>query len=141
MTGKHNRTDTEILLDNIELNVRLEAQSNQNIGNICVAVIRSKDYRPYDLLGLAPSNVPYGGGNSNVVGPADELLRVITTSNPVVADGTIVKPALEGYSTIVGNADPALSLTSFQFLNPVWATDSEFRYEVLHFSRIVTGKQ
>lgn len=132
--NKNNRTDTDILLDNIELNVRLQAQENANLGNICVAVIRTPDYRQYEQ-GLSPSNVPYGGGNTNVSGPCDELLEDITTTNPVVADGTIVLPDAEGYPTIYGNADPQRSMTSFQFLNPVWATDPKWKYEVLHFSR------
>lgn len=133
-TNKQFRSDTEILLDNVELNIRLQAQSNQNLGNICVAVIRTHEYNQYDQ-GLNPSNIPYGGGNGNVTGPCDRLLEEITLSNPVVADGTVVLPSSQGYSTIIGNANPQLSLTPFQFLHPVWATDPKYKYEVLYFKR------
>ena len=133
-TNKQFRSDTEILLDNIELNVRLASQENRNLGNICVAVIRTHGYNQYDQ-GLVPSNAPYGGGNANVNGPCDRLLEDITTSNPVVADGTTILPSTAGYPTIRGNDPANLSLTPFQFLHPVWATDPQYKYEVLHFSR------
>lgn len=134
---KMTRTGDEIHLDNLSLKIRLMASKFPNAQDVRIAVIRSNDYRPYDF-GVGASLLPRGGDVAQTTSPADNLMLNATLSNPVVADGTVqtdTQVNTFGYSTIIGDANNAQSLTTFQFLEPMWSTNSKFHYEVLHFSR------
>lgn len=136
--SKKDRTDGRIVLDNLNLQIQLKpsnAQGSQTTQQVCIAVIRSKDYRPYPY-GLVANLVPTGDPTTGTAGHCDPLLLAITNSNPTVGAGlTSITASDTGYPTIVGNSAAGPRFGPTQFLTPLWATDSPFHYEVLYFKR------
>lgn len=136
--SKKNRTDGEITLDNINLQLQLNINDTQGAmatQTVCVLVVRSKDYRPY-AYGELPNLVPTGNPATNTVGACDPLLLAITNSNPTVGAGIgSITASDTGFPTIVGNSAAGPRFGPQQFMTPLWATDTAFHYEKLHFSR------
>lgn len=137
--SKKNRTDNKIVLDNLSLQIQLkpnDGQGAQSTQQVCIAVVRSKDFRPYPY-GVVANLIPTGNPSSGQPGHCDPLLQAITRSNPTTGVGGAgsVNATDTGISTIIGNAGAGLTLGPQQFLTPVWATDSAFHYEVLYFKR------
>lgn len=133
--SKKNRSDTRITLDNVSIQMRLFANSNQGSSNtqeVYVAVIRSKNFNPY-VLGNSASLVPTGNAGTNTKGHIDDLLKSITKSNPTVGPGgTGFTPTDTGFPTIIGNNPPQNQFGSSQFMRPMWATDTKYHYDILY---------
>lgn len=138
--NKKHRTDSKIKLDNINLKIQLKPNTSSEsvTQQVCIAVIRSKNYRSYPF-GVLPNLLVGGNTNTSQPGPADNLLLAITNSNPTTgltsAGGASISPSNSGYPMIVGNADPTESFGGQQFLQPCWATETPYHYDVIHFSR------
>lgn len=136
--SKKDRTDNRIVLDNLNLQIQLRPNNSsgaQTTQQVCIAVIRSKDFRPYPY-GQVANLIPTGNPTGGQPGAADAFLLAITKSNPTTGAGIgSIAESDQGYSTIEGNAVAGQRFGSQQFLNPLWSTDSPFHYEVLYYKR------
>lgn len=140
--NKKNRTDSKIRLDNINLKIQLKpttvASPAVATQQVCIAVVRSKNFRSYPF-GTQANLIVSGNPNTSQPGPADNLLLSITTSNPTTGESSAgaasVAPSNQGYPMIIGNAQNIESFGAQQFLQPYFATETPYHYEILHFSR------